>query len=166
VVTLRETFYESDILLTPYSADETIDAEALGAFNPEAIIPTPRCSHEIDTGALILTAWRSDGATRAPSASCSRARPASWWRSAPATLSKPSWRPMARVRCARNPRQGCGDERRIGGGTSKIAICADGKVVDLTAVDVGRALVVTDDKGRVTGWKKRGASSLPSLESS
>ena len=32
VVTERETFYGSDILLTPYSAEETIDADALGAF--------------------------------------------------------------------------------------------------------------------------------------
>src|SRR5438093_13328262 len=34
VVTTRETFYQSDILLTPYSkaGDEMIDAEALGAF--------------------------------------------------------------------------------------------------------------------------------------
>src|ERR1700688_3548603 len=29
VVTSREAFYQSDILLTPYSAEETIDAEAL-----------------------------------------------------------------------------------------------------------------------------------------
>src|SRR6187402_161051 len=32
VVTQRETFYQSDILLTPYSAENTIDADALGAF--------------------------------------------------------------------------------------------------------------------------------------
>ena len=32
VVTERETFYHSDILLTPYSAEDTIDADALGAF--------------------------------------------------------------------------------------------------------------------------------------
>src|SRR5260370_7589313 len=32
VVTTRETFYESDILLTPYSAEETIDAQPLAAF--------------------------------------------------------------------------------------------------------------------------------------
>src|SRR5947209_18969056 len=34
VITTRETFYQSDILLTPYSkaGEETIDAEALGAF--------------------------------------------------------------------------------------------------------------------------------------
>src|SRR6516162_6856466 len=32
VVTERETFYGSDIMLTPYAAEETIDSEALGAF--------------------------------------------------------------------------------------------------------------------------------------
>src|ERR1700749_5124227 len=32
VVTQRETFYQSDILLTPYASQEEIDAEALGAF--------------------------------------------------------------------------------------------------------------------------------------
>ena len=32
VVTTRETFYESDILLTPYTEEETIDAEQLGIF--------------------------------------------------------------------------------------------------------------------------------------
>src|SRR6476659_6370409 len=32
VVTQRETFYQSDILLTPYTAAEEIDAEKLGAF--------------------------------------------------------------------------------------------------------------------------------------
>src|SRR2546423_10524134 len=32
VVTTREAFYQSDILLTPYAAEEEIDAEALGAF--------------------------------------------------------------------------------------------------------------------------------------
>src|SRR5262245_62729911 len=32
VVTTRETFHQSDILLTPYTEGETIDAKALGAF--------------------------------------------------------------------------------------------------------------------------------------
>src|SRR5712675_680863 len=32
VVTTRETFYQSDILLTPYCAEDEIDAAALGAF--------------------------------------------------------------------------------------------------------------------------------------
>ena len=37
----------------------------------------------------------------------------------------------------------------IGGGTSKIAVCADGKVVDLTAVDVGARLVCVDAEGSI-----------------
>ena len=32
VVTERETFYQSDILLTPYTSEDAIDADALGAF--------------------------------------------------------------------------------------------------------------------------------------
>src|SRR5438874_10747653 len=32
VVTSREAFYQSDILLTPYVAGDEIDAQALGAF--------------------------------------------------------------------------------------------------------------------------------------
>src|SRR3954447_17190747 len=32
IVTTRETFYQSEILLTPYAAGEEIDAQALGAF--------------------------------------------------------------------------------------------------------------------------------------
>src|ERR1700723_3239236 len=34
VVTERESFYQSDILLTPYAGEDTIDAEAPGAFAP------------------------------------------------------------------------------------------------------------------------------------
>ena len=42
VVTERETFYASDILLTPYSAENTIDADALGAFISARNTRTPR----------------------------------------------------------------------------------------------------------------------------
>src|ERR1044071_8893079 len=55
IVTERETFYGSDILLTPYSAEETIDAEALGAFIRKEYADAKVEPDEIDTGALILT---------------------------------------------------------------------------------------------------------------
>src|ERR1700760_1572991 len=55
VVTERETFYASDILLTPYSAENTIDAEALGAFIRKEYSDANVDPDEIDTGALILT---------------------------------------------------------------------------------------------------------------
>ena len=56
VVTERETFYQSDILLTPYAdGEETIDAEALGAFIERQYKDAKVDPDEIDTGALILT---------------------------------------------------------------------------------------------------------------
>ena len=44
----------------------------------------------------------------------------------------------------------------VGGGTSKIAVCRDGKVVDLTALDVGARLVVTDSDGRIQRLEEAG----------
>ena len=38
----------------------------------------------------------------------------------------------------------------VGGGTSKIAVCEEGAVVDLTAIDVGARVVSFDTAGRVT----------------
>src|SRR5438105_208794 len=57
VVTSRETFYQSVILLTPYSTEreETIDPVALGAFIERQYQDAKVDPDEIDTGALILT---------------------------------------------------------------------------------------------------------------
>jgi ethanolamine utilization protein EutA len=70
VVSEREVFYNSNILLTPYTDTNTIDAEALAAFIAHAYKDAMITPEEIDTGALILT-------TRGGSARCLRARPAS-----------------------------------------------------------------------------------------
>src|SRR5215212_6519471 len=55
VVTEREAFYQSDILLTPYSDEGTIDADALGAFIERQYAEAKVDPDEIETGALILT---------------------------------------------------------------------------------------------------------------
>src|SRR5260221_6902911 len=55
VVTTRETFYQSDILLTPYSAEDEIDAATLGAFIERQYQDAKVDPDEIETGALILT---------------------------------------------------------------------------------------------------------------
>ena len=44
----------------------------------------------------------------------------------------------------------------IGGGTSKIAVCADGKVMDVTAIDVGARLVVFDAEKRIVRLEEAG----------
>jgi ethanolamine utilization protein EutA len=44
----------------------------------------------------------------------------------------------------------------VGGGTAKIAVCADGKVVDVTALDIGARLVVLDDARRIVRVEEAG----------
>ena len=44
----------------------------------------------------------------------------------------------------------------IGGGTSKIAVCEDGEVVDMTAVDVGARIVSFDADGKVVRVEEAG----------
>src|SRR6202166_5110995 len=63
VVTQRETFYQSDILLTPYSSEEAIDADALGAFFEKQYQNAMIDPDQIKAGALVLpgvTAPRSN----------------------------------------------------------------------------------------------------------
>jgi ethanolamine utilization protein EutA len=44
----------------------------------------------------------------------------------------------------------------VGGGTAKIAVCAEGKVIDVTALDVGARLIVLDDGRRVVRLEEAG----------
>jgi ethanolamine utilization protein EutA len=53
----------------------------------------------------------------------------------------------------------------IGGGTSKIAICADGRVADLTALDVGARLICLDPAGRIVRIEEAGGPLAPSSAS-
>ena len=157
VVTVRETFYESDILLTPYTADETIDAEKLGAFIRQQYADAKVTPEEIDTGALILTGVavrRSNaraigelfaaetGKLVAVSAGDNLETVMAAYGSGAVSRAIRDATPVMNV--------------DIGGGTSKIAVCADGKVIDLTAVDVGARLVVTDEQGRITRIEEAG----------
>ena len=55
VVTERESFYQSDILLTPYAGEDESTPTALGAFIERQYKDAKIDPDEIDTGALILT---------------------------------------------------------------------------------------------------------------
>ena len=157
VVTKRETFHQSDILLTPYSTGETIDADALGAFIEQQYKDAKIDPDEIDTGALILTGV----AVRRSNA---RAIGELFARQAGKMVAVSAGDNLETVMAA----YGSGAVARsirdnvtvmnvdIGGGTSKIAVCADGKVIDLTAVDVGARLVCLDDAGRIVRIEEAG----------
>src|SRR5712664_869037 len=157
VVTIRETFYQSDILLTPYAAQEEIDATALGAFIERQYQDAKVDPDEIDTGALILTGV-AVGRRNARNIGELFARQAGKMVAVSAGDS------LEAVMAA----HGSGAVARsirdkatvmnvdVGGGTSKIAICVDGRVTDLTALDVGARLVCLDGAGCIVRVEEAG----------
>ncbi len=157
VVASREAFYQSDILLTPYSASEEIDAAALGAFIEQQYRNADVDPDEIDTGALILTgvAVRRRNARRIGEL---------FARQAGKMVAVSAGDSLETVMAA----HGSGAAARsirdkatvmnvdVGGGTSKIAVCMDGRVIDLTALDVGARLICLDDDGRIVRVEEAG----------
>ena len=157
VVASRETLFESSILLTPYSAEDTIDAGALGNFISSQYRAAGLDPDKIDTGALILTGVAA-GRTNARRIGDLFAREAGKMVAVSAGDS------LEAVMAA----HGSGAVARslkenaavmnidIGGGTTKIAICAQGKVIARTALDVGSRLVSLDDSGRIVRVERAG----------
>jgi len=157
VVSTRETFYQSDILLTPYAAEEEIDAQALGAFIEREYKAANVDPDEIDTGALILTgvAVRRRNARRIGEL---------FARQAGKMVAVSAGDSLETVMAA----HGSGAVARsirdnatvmnvdVGGGTAKIAVCCEGKVTDVTALDVGARLVCLDANGRMTRVEEAG----------
>jgi len=157
VVTERETFYGSDILLTPYATGEEIDAQALGAFIRKEYADAKVEPDEIDTGALILTGV----AVRRTNA---RAIGELFAREAGRLVAVSAGDSMETVMAAygsgavaRSIRDQCTVMNvDVGGGTSKIAVCIDGKVVDLAALDVGARLVCLEGDGKIVRVEEAG----------
>src|SRR6185312_7529069 len=151
IVTERETFYGSDILLTPYAAEETIDAEALGAFIKKEYADAKVDPDEIDTGALILTGV-------AVQRKNARAIGELFAQQAGKLVAVSAGDSLETVMAAygsgaaaRSIRDECTVMNiDVGGGTSKIAVCAAGKVIDISAVDVGARLICLEPDGRIT----------------
>src|SRR5258708_18494677 len=150
VVTERETFYASDILLTPYSAENTIDAEALGTFIRKEYADAKVDPDEIDTGALILTGV-------AVQRKNARAIGELFAKQAGKLVAVSAGDSLEAVMAAygsgavaRSIRDGCVVMNvDVGGGTSKIAGCAEGKVIDVAAVDVGARLICLEPDGKI-----------------
>src|SRR5215510_7296320 len=157
VVSTREAFHQSDILLTPYAAEEEIDAQALGAFIEAQYKSANIDPDEIDTGALILTgvAVRRRNARKIGEL---------FARQAGKMVAVSAGDNLETVMAA----YGSGAVARsirdkstvmnvdVGGGTTKIAVCADGQVVDVTALDVGARLVVVDAGERIVRVEEAG----------
>jgi len=151
VVAKREILHESAILLTPYTADGLIDTEVLGKFIEAQYEAAGQTPDAVDTGALILTGVAvrrrnaraigelfaaQAGKMVAVSAGDALETTLSCYGSGTVTRSGAMDGPVMNV--------------DVGGGTSKVSVAEGGKVIAITAIDVGARLVCFDPSGRIT----------------
>ncbi|MBI4297763.1 MAG: ethanolamine ammonia-lyase reactivating factor EutA [Chloroflexi bacterium] len=157
-VTVNRTIvHESGILLTPYIDDTKIDENVLGRFIDEQYKVAKLRRAEIDTGALILTGVallrhnaraigdlfsQEAGRFVAVSAGDNLEATMAAYGSGAVAFSAEGQRTVMNV--------------DIGGGTTKIALCSQGKVMDVMALDVGARLVAWDGNRIITNLEEAG----------
>jgi ethanolamine utilization protein EutA len=161
-VTKREVLNESEILLTPYVEDTRIDVEALGKFINEQYKKAKIKREDVDTGALILTGV----AVRRRNA---RAIAELFAEEAGKFVAVSAGDGLEATMAAHGSGAVAHSEKMggivlnidIGGGTSKFAICNNGKVQEVSAIDIGARLLAfkegavarIEDAGRKhAGW--------------
>ncbi len=157
IVTERETFYQSDILLTPYASEDEIDAEALGAFIGKQYENAMVDPQEIDAGALILTgvAVRRSNARRIGELFAAQAG------KLVAVSAGDSLETVMAAYGSGAVARSIRDEAvvmnvDVGGGTAKIAVARSGEVIAITAVDIGARLVCIDADRKVVRLEEAG----------
>ncbi|HSE86675.1 MAG TPA: ethanolamine ammonia-lyase reactivating factor EutA [Candidatus Binatia bacterium] len=156
-VTKREILNESEILLTPYVDDTRIDVEALEAFINQQYKNAKIRRDEVDTGALILTGV----AVRRRNA---RAIAELFAQEAGKFVAVSAGDGLEATMAAHGSGAAAHSAKTggivlnidIGGGTSKLALCNNGKVQEVSAVDIGARLVAFDQDGTVVRIEEAG----------
>src|SRR5919202_6251205 len=150
VTVKREVLYQSDILLTPYRGETTIDGAALGAFIEQQYERAGLARAQVDTGALILTgvALLRDNARSIAelfAGEAGRFVAVSAGDNLEATMAA-----HGSGAVALSTAHAAVMNIDIGGGTTKVVICRDGHSTELMAIDIGARLVAFDAEGVVT----------------
>jgi len=150
VVGGRTLLFESAMQLTPYATGTTIDASALGRFIAEQYAAAGHSDADIDTGALILTgvAAERDNARAIGEALAINAGKLVALSAGDALEATLVAHGSGAVELSRQSGQRV-MAVDVGGGTTKIAVCEHGAVIDSTVVDAGARVVRLDDNSRV-----------------
>ncbi|MPZ76434.1 MAG: ethanolamine utilization protein EutA [Deltaproteobacteria bacterium] len=156
-VTHREVLKESEILLTPYVDETRIDVEALEAFINQQYKKAEIRREEVDTGALILTGV----AVRRRNA---RAIAELFAQEAGKFVAVSAGDGLEATMAAHGSGAVAHSAKTggvvlnidVGGGTSKFAICNNGKVQEVSAIDIGARLLAFDEAGAVVRIEEAG----------
>lgn len=146
----RDVLYESEILLTPYRGATAIDNGILGEFVERQYAAAGLTRDAVDTGALILTGvalLRENARAIAElfASEAGRFVAVSAGDNLEATMAAHGSGALAM-----SERHGAVMNVDIGGGTTKVVICREGRAAELMAIDVGARLVATDRDGIIT----------------
>jgi ethanolamine utilization protein EutA len=150
VVVQRDVLHRSDIHLTPYRPDDTIDPDVLGRWIAEAYVAAGLTPARVDTGAVILTgeAIRRHNARAIAELFASEAGRfvcATAGHHLEAVLSAHGSGAVEASRASGTTVLNVD----IGGGTSKLALIRAGEIVGTASVNVGARLVAFDATGAV-----------------
>jgi ethanolamine utilization protein EutA len=156
-VTKREVLNESEILLTPYVDETRIDVEALEAFINQQYKKAKIRREEVDTGALILTGV----AVRRRNA---RAIAELFAEEAGKFVAVSAGDGLEATMAAHGSGAVAHSAKiggvvlsvDIGGGTSKFAVCNNGKVQEVSAIDIGARLLAFDEAGAIARIEEAG----------
>jgi ethanolamine utilization protein EutA len=151
VVVKREMLHRSPILLTPYRADNTIDAAALDLFFRQAYADAGLERDDVDSGAIILTgeAIKRTNARAVADLFAEHAGKfvcASAGHNLEAILAANG---SGALQLSRASAEQLVLNVDLGGGTSKLALVSRGHVVETAAINVGGRLVAFDAAGRI-----------------
>jgi ethanolamine utilization protein EutA len=157
ITTSRQVLYESDILLTPYLDENTIDGAALGEFIERQYRAAGLRREEVDTGALILTGvalLRRNARIIAElfAQEAGRFVAVSAGDNLEATMAAHGSGAMALSERS----NGGVMNVDLGGGTTKVVICRQGRTTELMAMDVGARLLAHDTSGLITRLEDAG----------
>jgi ethanolamine utilization protein EutA len=157
IVVEREIVHESDVMLTPYADDTSIDAKALGRFIDRQYEIAAIDPSAIDTGALILTGVAVRRSNARAIGDLFAAQTGKFVSVSAGDGLETTLAAFGSGAAARSIReQACVMNIDIGGGTSKIGVCLDGELSDMTAIDIGARIVAFDEQGRITRLEEAG----------
>ncbi len=150
-VASRETLFASPVALTPYESEHRIDEAALSAIINNAYAAAGLASADIDTGVVILTGEALRRENAQPIAAVVAGR------GGDLVCASAGHHMEAMLAAYGSGSAAVSHEHRqrilnidIGGGTTKLAVAQDGRVVATAALDIGGRLLVVDDGGRIT----------------
>jgi ethanolamine utilization protein EutA len=146
------------VILTPYASERRIDTDALAKFIERSYAEAGWKPEDIDTGAVITTgeAARKENAAAIVALFSGQAGKFVCATAGHHLESLLAAHGSGAVAVSRDPATPLVLNVDIGGGTTKLAVCRDGRVEETGAIDIGARLVAWDD-GKIRAVTRAGA---------